>query len=199
MNNDLPSVGTEDAPSMANYTFTIVADSGYESTTEGRCSAKQYGAVIYALHNDASYVEQRDSLAAERDELASRVRELERAALAAQPGAVGWTHWEARIKQLMEDIGQPHSRSVYQAFSQLVNEVTKLTAAPTPTEAKPAQDAVDAELLDWLESQINEHGAIHLHDGNNPNGHGLGLRPGSLNRTLRDAIRAAISAKKGGA
>ena len=76
MTNDLPSVGTEDAPSMANYTFTIVADSGYESTTEGRCSAKQYGAAIYALHNDASYVEQRDSLAAERDELASRVREL---------------------------------------------------------------------------------------------------------------------------
>lgn len=68
--NDLPSVGTEDAPSMANYTFTIVADSGYESTTEGRCSAKQYGAVIYALHSDDSYADQ-------RDKLAIRVRELE--------------------------------------------------------------------------------------------------------------------------
>ena len=79
--NDLPSVGTEDAPSMANYTFTIVADSGYESTTKGRCSAKQYGAVIYALHNDDSYADQRDKLASERDTLAARVRELEVAAM----------------------------------------------------------------------------------------------------------------------
>ena len=34
MTNELPSVGAEDAPSMANYTFTIVVDNGYESTTE---------------------------------------------------------------------------------------------------------------------------------------------------------------------
>jgi hypothetical protein len=35
---------------MANYTLTIQADSGYESTTEGRCTAEQYGQAIAALH-----------------------------------------------------------------------------------------------------------------------------------------------------
>lgn len=35
---------------MANYTLTICADSGYESTTEGRCTAAQYGQAMAALH-----------------------------------------------------------------------------------------------------------------------------------------------------
>lgn len=35
---------------MANYTLTIEADSGYESTTEGRCTAEQYGRAMAALH-----------------------------------------------------------------------------------------------------------------------------------------------------
>jgi hypothetical protein len=35
---------------MANYTLTIDADSGYQSTTEGRCTAKQYGQAMAALH-----------------------------------------------------------------------------------------------------------------------------------------------------
>jgi hypothetical protein len=35
---------------MANYTLTIEADSGYESTTEGRCTAAQYGQAMAALH-----------------------------------------------------------------------------------------------------------------------------------------------------
>lgn len=59
---------------MANYTFTIVADSGYESTTEGRCSAVQYGAAIFVLHNEGVDLV---ALSAERDALAVRVRELE--------------------------------------------------------------------------------------------------------------------------
>lgn len=58
----------------------------------------------------------------------------------------------------------------------------------------PAQDA---ERIDWLESQINEHGAIHLHDGNHPAGHGLGLRPGNLVRTLREAIDDARAQRAG--
>lgn len=191
--NDLPSVGTEDAPSMANYTFTIVADSGYESTTEGRCSAKQYGAVIYALHNDASYVEQRDSLAAERDELASRVaeleaevldqcrlngmgaeresalmgrvRELESAALAAQPGAVGFDEIETVATNRYKVV--PSHESMFHRFALAAGDGTQqlylgrevecqnmaakftgafldgafyaLRLAAAPTEAKPAQ------------------------------------------------------------
>lgn len=35
---------------MANYTLIIEADSGYSSTTEGRCTAEQYGDAIAALH-----------------------------------------------------------------------------------------------------------------------------------------------------
>jgi len=51
----------------------------------------------------------------------------------------------------------------------------------------------DTQLLDWLEEYINTEGAIALHDGDHPvKGHaGIGLRPGSLSRTLREAIRQA--------
>ena len=35
---------------MADYTFTVKADSGYQSTTEGRCTADQYGQAMAALH-----------------------------------------------------------------------------------------------------------------------------------------------------
>ena len=35
---------------MANYTLAIQADNGYESTTEGRCTAEQYWQAIAALH-----------------------------------------------------------------------------------------------------------------------------------------------------
>lgn len=55
----------------------------------------------------------------------------------------------------------------------------------------------DAERLDLLEAFVNEHGAIHLHDGEHPYGLGLGLRPGSLSRTLREAIDSAIDAARG--
>jgi hypothetical protein len=55
----------------------------------------------------------------------------------------------------------------------------------------------DAERLNWLEAFINEHGYIHLHDGQHPLGTGLGLRPGALNRTLREAIDAARASKRG--
>lgn len=60
-----------------------------------------------------------------------------------------------------------------------------------PDTDKPS---LDAARLDWLESQINEHGQINLHDGSNPvyGALGLGLRPGSIQRTLREAIDAAM-------
>lgn len=45
-----PKVPSESETAMANYTLTIVADSGYRSTTEGRCNALQYGAAVGALH-----------------------------------------------------------------------------------------------------------------------------------------------------
>lgn len=59
-------------------------------------------------------------------------------------------------------------------------------------EALASGEGGEGAMVDWLEAQINEHGAIHLHDGEHPSGNGLGLRPGSVNRTLREAIRAAM-------
>lgn len=46
---DLP-VPARKVEGGADYTLRIVADSGYEATTTGRCNAEQYGAAIGALH-----------------------------------------------------------------------------------------------------------------------------------------------------
>lgn len=37
----------------ATYVLSIVADSGYESTMEGRCDAEQYALAVKALHEPA--------------------------------------------------------------------------------------------------------------------------------------------------
>lgn len=57
----------------------------------------------------------------------------------------------------------------------------------------------DAARLEWLETEINEHGQMHLHDGAHPHGTGLGLRPGTISRTLRQAIDDARGIKSNGA
>jgi hypothetical protein len=48
----------------------------------------------------------------------------------------------------------------------------------------------DAERLDWLEEFITREGRIMLHDGHyiDFGCSGIGLRPGYVNRTLREAI-----------
>jgi len=60
----------------------------------------------------------------------------------------------------------------------------------------PATGGDDSRRLDWLEAQINRNGAIHLHDGSKPYSLGFGLRPGRMNRTLREAIDAARTMKE---
>lgn len=56
----------------------------------------------------------------------------------------------------------------------------------------------DAELLDALESFVNASGALVIHDGTSwPDRNmigipGLGLRPGNLVRSLRDALENLI-------
>lgn len=42
---------------MADYTLKVVAESGYESETEGRCSAEQYGAAMAVLHGNRTALE----------------------------------------------------------------------------------------------------------------------------------------------
>ncbi len=58
----------------------------------------------------------------------------------------------------------------------------------------------DSQMIDWLEEFVNREGAILLHDGDsNPHGHvGLGLRPGNLRRTLREAIAQAAEPESKG-
>lgn len=46
----------------------------------------------------------------------------------------------------------------------------------------------DSERLDWLERMANQKGGLLLHDGRESGRLGLGLRPGTLNRSLREAI-----------
>jgi len=48
----------------------------------------------------------------------------------------------------------------------------------------------DTERLDFLEAFVNREGALMLHDGSKSNFgcSGLGLRPGTLVRSLREAI-----------
>ena len=57
----------------------------------------------------------------------------------------------------------------------------------------------DSEMIDWLESFVDENGYILLHDGkSNPGGLiGLGLRPESMNRTLREAIAQSAGRNDG--
>jgi hypothetical protein len=50
LNNHTEKTMSDHDTAMADYTLTIRADSGYESTTEGRCNACQYGEAISALH-----------------------------------------------------------------------------------------------------------------------------------------------------
>jgi len=46
----------------------------------------------------------------------------------------------------------------------------------------------DSERLDWLERMANQEGGLLLHDGSESGRLGLGLRPGTLKRSLREAI-----------
>lgn len=49
----IPAQAVPEIKEGADYTLHIVADSGYEATTTGRCSAEQYGRAMGALHNTA--------------------------------------------------------------------------------------------------------------------------------------------------
>lgn len=50
----------------------------------------------------------------------------------------------------------------------------------------------DSDRIDWLERMANQKGGILLHDGSETGRNGLGLRPGNLNRTLRQVIDSCL-------
>lgn len=81
------------------------------------------------------------------------------------------------------------------AHDALLRAITTLVQENVSLKVRVAELEVDVARIDWLDAQINEHGAIHLHDGAYSHGHGLGLRPGSMVRTLREAIDIAKGAK----
>lgn len=55
----------------------------------------------------------------------------------------------------------------------------------------------DAERLDWLEVMANRAGGLLLHSGDETGRCGLGLRPGRLVRSLREAIDDAMGSRRG--
>lgn len=57
----------------ATYVLSIVADSGYESTMEGRCDADQYALAVKALHEPAKA---RSDLEAENKRLREALDEI---------------------------------------------------------------------------------------------------------------------------
>lgn len=106
------------------------------------------------------------------------------------PEPVAWRH------EIVEPTGQHltlYSASPDNPWSHWLGQYRdECRYTATPLYASPGKaEAEDAARLDWLEAQINEHGAIHLHDGSHPYGLGLGLRPGWIIRTLRQAMDAA--------
>ena len=58
----------------ATYVLSIVADSGYESTTEGRCNVQQYSAAVRALH-DAAWAHEITQARADLEAENKRLRE----------------------------------------------------------------------------------------------------------------------------
>lgn len=180
--NDLPSVGTEDARSLAE-----LLKCGMGCGPTERKAATMLRALVSERDELASRVRELEAevldqcrlngMGAERESaLMGRVRELESAALAAQPGAVGepvkWamctetetpcsacptagTPCQARTER-SRDFGDlifaldqwkaaPPGNQSTVALNRLEAVIADLAAAPT--EAKPAQDAVDAERL----------------------------------------------------
>jgi hypothetical protein len=59
-----------------------------------------------------------------------------------------------------------------------------------------ASSITDSDRIDCLERMANEPGGLLLHDGTEKGRRGLGLRPGRLVRTLREAIDDAIRAER---
>jgi hypothetical protein len=68
-----------------------------------------------------------------------------------------------------------------------------LLGSEVDTLTRERDEAVkDSTRLDCLEAMANELGGILLHDGSESGRRGIGLRPGLLKRTLREAIDAAL-------
>ncbi len=57
------------------------------------------------------------------------------------------------------------------------------------------KQTLDSKMLDWLEQMANIKGGILLHDGSEVGRLGIGLRPGSIKRNLRQAIDTAMRTK----
>jgi hypothetical protein len=86
-------------------------------------------------------------------------------------------------------------------FSSRVIPLSDLLAAcfaggsPAGDVEAPAAINQDSVRLDWLEIMANKKGGLLLHDGSERNRVGLGLRPGNLVRTLREAIDTSCGLK----
>ena len=184
--NDLPSVGTEECD------HGMPTDLYCDACTIDKLMAERDELASRVSELEAEVLDQcrLNGMGAERESaLMGRVRELEGAALAAQPGSVGeWKRvpvvpTEAMIAAIygggMANLSEFDLRRIRTQAK--LDWAAMLAAAPT--EAKPAQDAVDATFLRRLTNARN------LVD------RGMWVEGAQV----LDELIAAISAKKGGA
>lgn len=85
-----------------------------------------------------------------------------------------------------EDAHPAARKTVALMKARVAMRMASKSVAPSPS---------DAECLNWLEMMANQRGGILLHDGSEGGRLGLGLRPGSMKRTLRQAIATAMSSE----
>lgn len=108
--------------------------------------------------------------------------------------------WEAEAMRLAEEYGGErwHEGISDGDFDKLgarsyqAQAAETLAALSAHLATHPGRQGEDSARIDWLEAQANERGGILLHDGSEKGRRGLGLRPGALSRTLREAIDAAM-------
>ena len=76
----MPHEHTHDRPPLANYSLSISSDSGYQSTTTGRCTAEQYTLVMRVLHHPvdaAACLNAPGTLVKQRDALLEAAKRLQ--------------------------------------------------------------------------------------------------------------------------
>lgn len=97
-----------------------------------------------------------------------------------------------------------HTGSGYTTRADVDRANADRDAAHSALLSRIAELEKDAERLDWLEAFVNENRGITLHTGEHWESVslgdfvGLGLRPGAMDRTLREAIDEARSASTEG-
>ncbi|MEN6549385.1 MAG: hypothetical protein ABFE07_25345 [Armatimonadia bacterium] len=103
-----------------------------------------------------------------------------------------WLLKDCGIVSQPDERGEYRDASVQRAW--LSWQAATRRALPDGFVAVPTHKATDSARLDALERMANQMGGILLHDGSETGRCGIGLRPGTVIRGLREAIDATMAA-----